>query len=157
MRIQSLFAIAIAAAVTSSCSTAVDLSPTSSSQDYETGKAGMIRGIVSNEHGWELGEIVVLAVSDEGTGSRIGYSDTHGIYSIHDLAPGDYTLRVRRGTAFVLEQRVKVAEGTSRDVHLRLPAVYGDRPDQRNRPIVDRSLIRSTAQPGQSSSIPSPL
>ncbi len=104
----------------------------------------MIRGVVRNEHGWELSEISVLAISNEGTGSRTGYSDHQGIYRIDDLAPGTYTLRVRRGSALVLEQTIRVSSGTYRNLHLRLPAMFGDRPDQRARPIVDRSLIRSS-------------
>lgn len=137
--------IALASAVSGGCVATISSPPGAApSQAHSVHRSGMIRGVIQNEHGWELSEIAVLAISNDGTGSRMGYSDRQGIYTIDDLAPGSYTLRVRRGSALVLEQEVRVAGGTSRDVDMRVPAVFGDRPDQRDRPIVDRALIRSS-------------
>lgn len=143
MRLLSI--IVLASTATTGCVvTASSPAPTKSTQTRPAYASGVIRGVVRNEHGWELSEITVVAISGEGTGSRAGYSDRQGIYTIDDLAQGTYTLRVRRGSALVLEQTVWVEGGSSRDVHLRVPAEFGDRPDQRERPIVDRSLIRSS-------------
>tara|TARA_R110002096_G_scaffold433887_5_gene653918 strand:+ start:30955 stop:31401 length:447 start_codon:yes stop_codon:yes gene_type:complete len=137
--------IVLASTVSGGCVATISSAPEAASpQAHTVHRSGMIRGVIQNEHGWELSNIAVLAISNDGTGSRMGYSDRQGIYQIDDLAPGSYTLRVRRGSALVLEQTVRVAGGSSREVHLRVPAVFGDRPDQRERPIVDRSLIRSS-------------
>ncbi len=141
---RSLSIIMFLASVSGACTTSAGVESRATGPQAQSAPSGMIRGVVRNEDGWELGEIAVLAISENG-GSRTGFSDRRGIYRIEDLAPGTYTLRVRRGTSLVLERTVTVSGGISRDVHLRVPTEYGDRPEQRSKPVVDRSLIHSSA------------
>ncbi len=141
MHISCLFIVALA--LTSACSAAPQIAVQGAGAG-EVGPSTMpasIRGVVRNEHGWELAGIVVMAVSAEGSASRAGYTDLYGVYSIGELAPGMYTLHVQRGNQVVLERRVQLT-ATTHDMPLRVPAAFGDRPDQRGRPIVDRSLLR---------------
>lgn len=131
--------IVAALALTSACSAAPQIAVHGAG---EVAMPASIRGVVRNEHGWELAGIVVMAVSAEGNTSRAGYTDPHGVYSIGELAPGRYTLHVQRGSQVVLERRVQLTSTTTHDMPLRVPAAFGDRPDQRGRPIVDRALLR---------------
>ncbi len=133
--------IAVALALTSACSAAPQIAVHGAGEVGASTTPASIRGVVRNEHGWELAGIVVMAVSAEGSASRAGYTDPHGVYSIGALAPGRYTLHVQRGSQIVLERRVQLT-ATTLDLPLRVPAAFGDRPDQRGRPIVDRSLLR---------------
>lgn len=106
-------------------------------------EARVIRGTVRNEHGFELGGLLVLAVAEEQP-SRTGYTDAQGNYSIEALTPGAYVLRVWRGPEVVAERCVEVGELPVRDTHFIVPERFGDRPEHRRRAIVDRALVSSS-------------
>ena len=141
MHASCLIVVALALLTTSAGSAAPQIGVSGAGEVGHSTTPASIRGVVRNEHGWELAGIVVMAVSAQGSASRAGYTDPHGVYSIGELTPGTYTLHVQRGSQIVLERQVQLTTATL-DIPLRVPAAFGDRPDQRGRPIVDRSLLR---------------
>ncbi len=102
---------------------------------------GLVRGVVRNEQGWELEGLQVLALSEEGRGSRIGVTDSKGLYFIHGLSDGTYLLRVSRGSQIVAERKLRVQTDSAIDTHFIIPVRYLDRPDQRGGPIVKRHFV----------------
>lgn len=104
----------------------------------------LVRGVVRNEQGWELEGLQILALSEEGLGSRVSMTDAKGLYSIDGLSVGTYTIRVSRGSKVVAERQLRIQTNSAVDTHFVVPVQYLDRPDQRGGPIVERHFVTKT-------------
>lgn len=129
--------LAILIAAVTAC--AVPSHTPTSGADHEVS----IRGIVRNEHGWELSRLLILVKSEQ-RGSRSGITDSKGLYRIEGLYPGTYTLQISRGQKLVHESELRISGKAGREANFFVPAQFGDRPDERERPIVDRALVSSS-------------
>lgn len=104
----------------------------------------LVRGTIQNESGWRLPGISLLAMSNEHRGSRLGLSDSRGNFIIRDLRPGTYRFLILRGSSVVSEQKLHVPNVAVQNLQFIVPDRFGDRPSERNRPVVDRALVRTT-------------